>query len=45
VTNNPTGAATYMNLVRDRAGLDATTATSKEDLAMAIEKNVAGTLL
>lgn len=36
-TGNPSGAATYLNLVRGRAGLDATTASSKEDLAVAIE--------
>ncbi len=36
-TNNPVGAATYLNLVRNRAGLDATTAASKENLSMAIE--------
>ncbi|OFX52879.1 MAG: carbohydrate-binding protein [Bacteroidetes bacterium GWD2_45_23] len=36
-TNNTAGAVTYLNLVRNRAGLDATTAASKEDLSMAIE--------
>lgn len=36
-TGNSSGAATHLNIVRNRAGLDATAAVSKEELTLAIE--------
>lgn len=36
-TGNTTSAATYLNIVRTRAGIDGTTASTKSEMALAIE--------